>query len=42
MFEEGNGYENLPKKFKASEGNYALSAEILEQVVILVYTRPIF
>ena len=34
MFGEGNYNENgnLPKKFKPPEGNYALSAEILEQV----------
>ena len=34
MFEEGNYNENehLSKKFKKPEGNYALSAEILEQV----------
>ena len=30
--ENYNENENLPKKFKLPEGNYALSAEILEQV----------
>ena len=35
MFGEENYNENgnLPKKFKPPEGNYALSAEILEQVL---------
>ena len=30
--EDHNEHENFPKKFKSPEGNYALSAEILEQV----------
>jgi len=32
--EDHNEYENFPKKFKSPEGNYALSAEILEQVFL--------
>ena len=39
MFRDGDFNENvdgnLAKKFKPSEGNYALSAEMLEQVHIL-------
>ena len=39
MFEEEicdeNVHLNLPKKLKLQEGNHALSAEILEQVVIM-------